>query len=524
MIADGSSTWERDGLGRALTWSTGKDSSAQIYDDLWLIAQSGSVNETYVRDHDKALLSQSVEPNKTEVLLHDLLGTIHGVADKNATTAQLASFSDFGVRIGQPPHRSVFGFVGEVQDTSGDRVHFYARSYDPATGRFFQQDRIDGDLTVPATQHNYLYAFANPTTFADFLGYWGCCGVDVSIPNPVDAVKSVAGKVADGVQATAEFAWEHRHELLDAAGMVPVIGEVADAANAVLYLAEGDYANAAISLAALVPVGGQAVTGARLAYKGANASTDLVRYSDEVVEAGTNITRRVTNATDTAGTASSTGRATDSAATASRTADTATTASRTDGVVAAPPKSSPASAVDDAVPASTPAAKPASNTSQAASAPAPSTKPSPSGRASTSPGGGPTGRDPIFADNNVLVKAQGGNGAALNEIRSGTTFVTPNQYREFLNVPFGRQARRAFLSDEGIEVFGGPAAGRLASNKSFQKTFSVVRSAGHSRGDAALLAFAQQTGYTAVTAERRLTNFVTHTLQDTTIPIRRLRL
>ncbi len=395
----------------------------------------------------------------------------------------------------------MFGFVGEVQD------------------------RIDGDLTVPATQHNYLYAFANPTTFSDFLGYWGCCGVDVDIPNPIDTVKSVAGKVADGVQATASFAWEHRHEILDAAGMVPVIGEVADAANAVLYLAEGDYANAAISLAALVPVGGQAVTGARLAYKGANAATDLVRYSDEVVEAGSNITRRVTNATDTASTAASTtrstARTTESVAATRNATDTARRASQGDSVVAAPRKSSQAT---EAATSSSPASKPAVNASQVQSSPLPSTKAAQSGRGSTSPGNSPTGRDPIFADNDVLVNAQRGSQSALGEIRDGTTYITPNQYREFLNVTNGRSARRRFLATEGIEVFGGPAAARVANNASFQKTFGTVRSAGHSRGDAALLAFAQQTGYSAVTGERRLTNFVTHTLQDKTIPIRRLRL
>ena len=43
-------------------------------------------------------------------------------------------------------------------------------------------------------------------------------------------------------------------------------------------------------------------------------------------------------------------------------------------------------------------------------------------------------RAPIFADNNVLVSAFRGNANALAEIRAGTTYVTPNQFREFLNV------------------------------------------------------------------------------------------
>jgi len=45
--------------------------------------------------------------------------------------------------------------------------------------------------------------------------------------------------------------------------MVPVIGEVADLANAAIYAAEGDYVNASLSAAAAVPFAGWAATGAK---------------------------------------------------------------------------------------------------------------------------------------------------------------------------------------------------------------------------------------------------------------------
>ena len=54
---------------------------------------------------------------------------------------------------------------------------------------------------------------------------------------------------------------------LDVAGMVPVVGEVADGLNGTIYLVRGDVTNAGISFAALLPVGGQAATGTRLAVK-----------------------------------------------------------------------------------------------------------------------------------------------------------------------------------------------------------------------------------------------------------------
>lgn len=61
---------------------------------------------------------------------------------------------------------------------------------------------------------------------------------------------------------------ESIHTTLDVVGMVPFVGELADGANALLYLASGDVVNAGISAAALLPVGGQVATGTRVAVKG----------------------------------------------------------------------------------------------------------------------------------------------------------------------------------------------------------------------------------------------------------------
>ncbi len=66
------------------------------------------------------------------------------------------------------------------------------------------------------------------------------------------------------------------HGALDAAGFIPVVGGVADLANAGWYLAEGDKTNAALSAAAAVPFAGDAVAataiGAKIAIKTAVAA------------------------------------------------------------------------------------------------------------------------------------------------------------------------------------------------------------------------------------------------------------
>ncbi len=53
------------------------------------------------------------------------------------------------------------------------------------------------------------------------------------------------------------------HAVLDVMGLIPGFGEIADAANALLYAVEGDWINAAISAAAIVPAVGSAGTACR---------------------------------------------------------------------------------------------------------------------------------------------------------------------------------------------------------------------------------------------------------------------
>jgi hypothetical protein len=70
------------------------------------------------------------------------------------------------------------------------------------------------------------------------------------------------------------------HLVLDALGMIPVIGEPADGLNALIYLAEGDELNAGRSAAGMIPIGGMAVTGVRAVKTAVSAGMDAVRMVD----------------------------------------------------------------------------------------------------------------------------------------------------------------------------------------------------------------------------------------------------
>ncbi len=62
---------------------------------------------------------------------------------------------------------------------------------------------------------------------------------------------------------------------LDIIGLLPVVGEIADLTNGVIYLVRGDRINAAISLFAVVPVIGSSSTGGRLFIKATKTIDDV---------------------------------------------------------------------------------------------------------------------------------------------------------------------------------------------------------------------------------------------------------
>ncbi len=85
------------------------------------------------------------------------------------------------------------------------------------------------------------------------------------------------------VSSTAMFniILETLHIGLDAIGMIPVAGEVADLTNGVLYTIEGDGINATLSFAATIPFAGWFATGAKYAHRkiiGTSGWTITLKY------------------------------------------------------------------------------------------------------------------------------------------------------------------------------------------------------------------------------------------------------
>ena len=74
--------------------------------------------------------------------------------------------------------------------------------------------------------------------------------------------------------------------ILDSAGFVPGIGEVADGASGVISLFRGDFGGAALSLAAMIPTGGQAAGAAKLGRRFTPHQAALIDLAQEARKRG----------------------------------------------------------------------------------------------------------------------------------------------------------------------------------------------------------------------------------------------
>jgi RHS repeat-associated protein len=243
-----------------------------------------------------------------------LVGTINNYGLEASNTDRLGS-----VRVAR---RYPFGegnnadnneFATYRKDTTAQHEYAWHRFYSATWGRFSSPDPyvLSGGLTNPQGWNRYSYVANDPVNFNDPSGLVPCGSSFSSVSGGwsttvYDCVswwsrlsyvlggRGEVGKLGDpGLQddgdlkpfadPCADMLWcamfpgdvslggqalEGLQTFLDVMGLVPGAGEYADAANVLIYAIRGDLANAGVSLAALLPIGGQAATSARLFRKG----------------------------------------------------------------------------------------------------------------------------------------------------------------------------------------------------------------------------------------------------------------
>nr|WTB34324.1 hypothetical protein OG781_36805 [Streptomyces sp. NBC_00830] len=171
-----------------------------------------------------------------------------------------------------------YRYNGKRYDAASGTYDMGFRNYDPGLNRFLTRDMYNGalaDMTLgsdPYTGNRYAFAGGNPIAFVELDDH--LFGVDISIS-------------------------DIGHAVLDVAGQVPVIGEDADGANAIWYAAEGNWVDAGLSAAGMIPFAGSVATGTRLAsktVKAVDAVSDGAKAADNVADTA----KAADTATDTA--------------------------------------------------------------------------------------------------------------------------------------------------------------------------------------------------------------------------------
>jgi RHS repeat-associated protein len=259
-------------------------------------------------------------------------GDVDGITDENGDNRSTYGYSAYGgsdaagssgiaaggQQVGTEPYNAFQFGTGRVDASSGN-YQMGGRTYSPALNRFLSMDLYNGalsDLSLaasPFTSNRYGFAGGNPLNMIDSTGHW---------PSWSDI----------------------GHATLDVVGLVPVVGEAADLANAGWYAAEGDYTNAALSAASAIPFAGYAATAVKAGKYGTKAAKAIIKGGDEAVTVVKDVTKGTEAATPVATTGVKTGTKAGTKTTekaAAQGTETATGVTGTATRSATPPKPKP---------------------------------------------------------------------------------------------------------------------------------------------------------------------------------------
>lgn len=313
-LADGSKLSVRDGEGNA-----GFDYLGSL---TFKVDRAGRRLETAAFDGG---IFRVGENGQVEVnyFITDHLGSVREIIDGEGNVIERNDYYPFGARHPRLDYQlsdNRYKFNGKEEQVTGNIgfIDYGARMYDPRIARWFNVDIYSENMPGISV---YAYALNNPICLVDVLGLYpggpiydgGLLDEVVVKPAKSAPTTDLSGSIAINLRwRTSAYAFTSgfnrlhnlgrlsRYDdvpivwrndltnnglimlqmLLDAGGLVPVFGEIFDGINALIYLANGDYVNASLSMAAMIPVAGVGATG----MKALNNSLKIIDNSKDVAQ------------------------------------------------------------------------------------------------------------------------------------------------------------------------------------------------------------------------------------------------
>jgi RHS repeat-associated protein len=156
-----------------------------------LIEDDGTNRVSYTYGDD--LISQA-RGGEVYYYHYDGLGSTRSLTDSQGNLANTYDYEAFGEVLNQTGTvENGYLFAGEQFDSTLDQYYLRARYYNPASGRFTQQDSWMGNNSDPITLHKYLYANVDPVNNVDPSGNFSLGSMMTAI-NVVGTLSTVASK------------------------------------------------------------------------------------------------------------------------------------------------------------------------------------------------------------------------------------------------------------------------------------------------------------------------------------------
>ena len=161
------------------------NSTTDAYSGLGLSYETTSSGTTYYTRCSCGMLVNERLPNGSKYYyLFDGLGSIVGLTNSSSSEVNAYDYDPYGVILNETtPQPNPFQYAGGYFESSTGLVKFGTRYYNPALGRWTQQDPVGGSLGSPDSLNRYLYVADDPVNLVDpsgdqvnVFGILGCIG------------------------------------------------------------------------------------------------------------------------------------------------------------------------------------------------------------------------------------------------------------------------------------------------------------------------------------------------------------